>query len=53
MAKMWAHIGSKIAKGYFHTSHLTPNPVFPKNIVLEAMVSIQTKQTKRCTNWST
>ena len=23
-------------EGYFHTSHLTPNPVFPKNEVLNS-----------------
>ena len=30
-AKMWLQIGLKMAKkGYFHTKHLTPNPVFCK-----------------------
>ena len=24
-------------KGYFHTSHFTPNPVFPKNKVLNSL----------------
>ena len=31
---MWVQVGSKMAKkGSFHTSHLTTNPVFPKNKV--------------------
>ena len=32
--KMWVQVGSKMAKkGCFHGSHLTTNPVFPKNKV--------------------
>ena len=34
-------------KGYFHTSHRTPNPAFPKKKFLRAIVSYHTKQTKR------
>ena len=33
-AKMWVQFGSKMQKGYFHTSYDTPNPVFPENEVL-------------------
>ena len=34
---MWVQVGSKMAeKGFFHTSHLSANPVLPKNKVLNS-----------------
>ena len=34
---MWVQIGGKNGKkGYFHTSHLTPDLVFPKNKFLDS-----------------
>ena len=32
---MWVQVRSKIAKkGFFHTTHLSANPILPKNEVL-------------------
>ena len=34
---MWVQVGSKMAtKDFFHTSHLSANPVLPKNEVLNS-----------------
>ena len=34
-----AHVGSKMTKkGFFHTSHLSANPVLPKNEVLNSHI---------------
>ena len=34
---MWVHVRSKMAKKS-HTSHLTPNPVFPEKEVLKSHI---------------
>ena len=38
-AKIWVQVG--FTKGHFHTSHLTPNPVFPKSKVLNSFLDVK------------